>query len=271
VNRVNITNTTVNVTRVSNVYNSVVTNRNVNNLTYVNRQVNGSVTVVSRETFVNARAVARNVVSVPAQELAGAPVSRMAAVEPVRSSVMGAGKPAANRPPAAVISRPVVALRTPAPMPGSFDQSHGLAGAHLNQSSSSSLVRQEAPGRPVATAPVTRQSQSPSNDGFRSFDSTGGESTQPKTAPRVWEAQGTPEPEKSAPAQPQNRTARPAQQRSHPLAKPVAPVQPGNAQPQREQGQRVSTGQQPKPAPAPALPKQNSHPAESHASSPPKK
>jgi hypothetical protein len=278
VNRVNITNTTVNVTRVTNVYNSVVINRNVNNLTYVNRQVNGSVTVVLRDTFVNARPVARNVVSVPERELAAAPVSRMAAVEPVRSSVMGAGKPVANQPPAAVTSRPVVALRTPAPMPGSFDQSQAQAAGHLNQSSSSSLVRQEAPGRPVATAPVTRQSpsqsQSQSNDGFRSFSTPSEGSSQPKTAPRVWEAQGTPEPEKSASAQPQNRTGQPAQQWSHPLAKPVAPVQPGNAQQQREQEQRVSTSQQQKPAPTTtaAQPKQNSHPpAESHASSPPKK
>jgi hypothetical protein len=141
------------------------------------------------------------------------------------------------------------------------------------------LVRQEAPGRPVAAVPVTRQSysqsqsQSQSNDGFRSFSASSEGTSQPKTEPRVWEAQGTPEPEKSTPAQRQNRTAQPAQQGSHSLAKPVAPVQPGNAQQQREQEQRVSTGQQQKPAPASASaqPKPNSHPAESHASSPPKK
>ena len=78
VNNVNITNTRVNVTRVTNVYNTVVINRSttVNNITYANRNVNGGVTVVSRDTFVNARPVARNVVSVPARELAAAPVSR---------------------------------------------------------------------------------------------------------------------------------------------------------------------------------------------------
>ena len=102
--------------------------------------------MVSRDTFVNARPVARNVVSVPARELAAAPVSHMVAVEPVRSSVLGAGRPVANRPPAAVTSRPVVALRTPAPMPRSFDQRQAQAGGHLNQQSSS-LVRQEAPGQ----------------------------------------------------------------------------------------------------------------------------
>ena len=77
-NRVNITNTRVNVTKVTNVYNTVVINRNANNITYANREVSGGVTVVSHDTFVNARPIARNVVSVPARELAAAPVSHMA-------------------------------------------------------------------------------------------------------------------------------------------------------------------------------------------------
>ena len=66
VNNVNFTNTRVNLTRVTNVYNTVVTNRSttVNNIAYANRNVNGGVTVVSRDTFVNARPVARSVVSV---------------------------------------------------------------------------------------------------------------------------------------------------------------------------------------------------------------
>jgi hypothetical protein len=270
VNNVNLTNTRVNITSVTNVYNTVVINRStaVNNITYANRNVTGGVTVVSRDTFVNARPVARNVVSVPARELAAAPVSHTVAVEPARSSVLGAGRPAATRPPAAVTNRPVVALRTPAPMPHSFDQRQAQAGGHLNQQSSS-LVRQEAPGRPVPPAPVARQPQS--DAGFRSFAPPSGGSSQGKAQPRVWEAQGTPEPEKSTQAQPDNRTAQPAKQWSHPLAKPVAPVRQGNAQQQRDQEQKFSTWQQQRPAPAPAQPKQNSHPpAESHPS-PPKK
>jgi len=266
VNNVNFTNTRVNVATVTNVYNSVVINRNttVNNVTYANRNVSGGVTVVSRDTFVNARPVARNVVTVPAGELAAAPVSRMAAVEPVRSSVLGAGRPVANRVPAAMTSRPVVALRTPAPMPHSFDQRQAQASGHLNQPSSS-LVRQEAPGRPVPVAPVTRQPQM--DDGFRSFGQPSGASNQGKTQPRVWEAQGTPEPEKSTQAQSENRNAQPAQRWSHPLAKPVAPVQQGNTQQQRDQEKKFSTWQQQRPAPAPAQPKQSAHPpAESHAS-----
>jgi hypothetical protein len=279
VNNVNFTNTRVNITRVTNVYNTVVMNRSttVNNITYANRNVNGGVTVVSRDTFVNARPVARSVVSVPARELAAAPVSERVGVEPGRTSVLGAGRTVTNKPPAAVTSRPVVALRTPAPMPHSLDQRQAQADGHLNQQSSP-LVRQEAAGRPVPMNPQTRpipsptQSSTKSDDGFRSFGPPSGGSSQAKPQPRVWEAQGTPEPEKNTNAQPQNRSTQPAQQWSHPLAKPVAPVQQGNERQQREQEQKFSTWQQQRPAAsAPAPRQQNSHPpAESHASSPKK-
>ncbi|MFZ3368442.1 MAG: DUF6600 domain-containing protein, partial [Candidatus Sulfotelmatobacter sp.] len=81
VNNVNFTNTRVDIARVTNAYNTVVLNRSttVNNIVYANRNVNGGVTVVSRDTFVNARPVARNVVSVPARELAAAPVAHTVA------------------------------------------------------------------------------------------------------------------------------------------------------------------------------------------------
>jgi hypothetical protein len=292
VNNVNITNTSVNIVRVTNVYNTVIINRNVNNVTYVNRNVNGGVTVVSHDTFVNARAVARNVVTVPARELAAAPVSHMVGVEPARGSVLGAGRPVANRPPMAVTSRPVVALRTPAPMPRSFDQRQAQAGGHL---SGQSLVRQEPPGRPVP-AQGTRQSQpsQQSPDGFRSFGQPNRGNNQAKPQPRVWEAQGTPEPEKSTPPQPENRNVQtapersnpqpsgnfrqpqqterqPASQWSHPLAKPVAPVQERNEQQQKEQEQKFSSWQQQRPASPPPQRQENSRPAAPRQQAPPKK
>lgn len=268
VNNVNITNTNVNITRVTNVYNTVVINRTtVNNITYMNQHVNGGVTVVSHDTFVNARPVARNVVSVPPRELEAAPVSHMVAVEPVRSSVVGAGRPAANRPPAAVMNRQVVAQRTPAPMPRSFEQRQAQAGGHLNQPP---LVRQEPPGRPV---PVTRQPQTQpqpqTQEGFRPFGQTNAanKNNQPKPQPRVWEQQGTPEPKRAAQPQPENRNLQPAtayrppqpqqserqpaQEWSHPLAKPAPPVQERNEQQQKEQEQKFNNWQQQRPASPP--------------------
>jgi hypothetical protein len=278
VNRVNITNTTVNVTRVNNVYNAVVINRNSIGISYANRNVNGGVTVVSRDTFVNARPVARNVFSVPAAELAATPASNMIAVEPERSSVLGTGRPVANRPPAVVMTRPVVALRTPAPMPRSFEQRQAQVGGQLSQSSSigqsptqqsgihQSLVRQVAPRQPVSV-PVTHQPLT--QDGFHSVSMSSEGSNQAKPQPRVWEEQGTAQPEPSP--QPENRNAQPAgssrparqgtqqraQQGSNPQVKPVAAVQGAHGQPQR-------------PASPPPAQKQPSPPA-SHQGSAPKK
>ena len=275
VNRVNLTNTAVNVTKVANIYNSVVmdrnvNDRNVNNVTYANRSVSGGVTVVSRDTFVNALPVARNALPVPPGEVAGAPVSQM--IEPLRSSVLGAAGKVANRPPAAVTNRAVVALRTPATIARSFQQRQAQAGGSLNQQSSSqpssiqqSLVRQQPPGRPVPAAQGTSQAQG----GFRPFTPANGGNAQAK--PQVWEEQGTPEPEQNTQPQPESGSAQasrnsppaqPGQQQwSHPPAKPVAPVQRRSDEQPREQEQKFSNGQQPKPtSPPPAQRQQNSHP-----------
>src|ERR1035438_2638581 len=135
VNNVNITNTTVNITKVTNVYNTVVVNRttNINNITYVNQHVNNGVTVVSHETFVNDRPVACNVMKVDPREIPAAPVSHLVREEPIRTSVVGAGRPVTVRPPAAIMSRPVVVVRTPPPLPHPIEQRQAQAGGHLNE------------------------------------------------------------------------------------------------------------------------------------------
>ncbi len=249
----------------TNVYNSTFINRAaVNDITYANRGVSGGVTVVSRDTFINARPVARNVVSVPPKELAAAPVSREVAVEPVRSSVMGTGRTVVG-PAAAMSSRAVVALRTPAPVPRSFDQKPAQAGGQLNPSL---LVRQQAPGRPVPVAPQTRQPRA--DDGFRSFGQPSDGTNQEKPMPRVWEAQGTPEPENNAQNQPENRGTQSSQQRSNSSAKPVTPARQGNTQPQRDQAQKLNTVQQ-RSSTANSHAQQNAHSSsESHATAPKK-
>ena len=122
VERVNVTNTVVNVTRVTNVYNE----RNVTNITYVNQRVNNGVTLVSRDTFVNARPVARNLGRFDARQLANAPVERRIAVQPVRTSVLGSGAPARFRPPQAIVNRQVVATQRPAPPKQPFEQRQAM-------------------------------------------------------------------------------------------------------------------------------------------------
>jgi hypothetical protein len=125
VQNVNVTNTRVNVTQVTNVYNNVTVNR-VNNVTYVNQRVTNSVTVVNHDTFVNARPVHNNIVRVDARQMASAPVTHEVArnIQPERQSLVGTGRPAPARPPEQAMTRQVVATRQPAvvnrpaPVPG---------------------------------------------------------------------------------------------------------------------------------------------------------
>ena len=125
VNRVNVTNTTVNVTQVTNVYNTTIVRNNttINNVTYVNRNVRGGVTAVSRQAFSSAQPVARSTVRLNENEMRRAPVSSRAAISPDRQSVLGMHANTANRvaaPPQTVVNRQVIARRTPPPPRVSF-------------------------------------------------------------------------------------------------------------------------------------------------------
>ncbi len=285
VNNVNITNTTVNVTKVTNVYNTVIVNKNttVNNITYVNQHVTNGVTVVSHDAFVNARPAAQNMMKVDQREIASAPISHFVRAEPVRASVMGAGRAVAAKPPAAVITRPVVAVRTPPPAPHSIAQRQAEAGGHLNEQA---LVRPLGPSRP---APVNQEQRpQPNQQGFRSFGQTNQANenhnsvVKPmlKPQPRVYEQQGTapqenrgtPEEGRSEqpdrPAEAENRQFNQPQQ-NHPLVRSAPPVQQRTPQQEQQQAQKFNQWHQqrpPLPAPAPAPKPQPSHPAESHPS-----
>lgn len=284
VNNINVTNTTVNITRVNNVYNTVVVNRSttINNITYVNQRVTNGVTVVSHDAFVNARPVAQNVVRVDAREIASAPVSRMAAAEPVRSSVIGTGRPVSVRPPAAVVSRTVVAVRTPPPPPRPIEQRQVQAGGHLNEEA---LVRPVAPARPAQTNQSERM---PAQGGFRPFTQPNGGNnnqvrTMPNTQPRTYEQQDNPaaekgnaQPNENRNEAPQNRMQptngnfrqeqaqdRPAPQPSHPLVRPTPPVQQRSPQQEQQQAQKFNQwhAQRPSPPPSQQRPPQQSRPA----------
>jgi hypothetical protein len=282
VNNVNITNTSVSVTRVTNVYNTVIINRNttINRVTYVNQHVNNAVTVVSHEAFVNARPVAQNVMRVDQREIAAAPVSHVVAAEPVRTSVFGAGRPAPVRPPAEVVRRPVVAIRTPPPPPHPIEQRQAQAGGHLNQEA---LVRPAGPAQPAPTSQIRRPV--PSQDGFRPFTQPNGGNGQvrqlPQAQPRVYEQQGTPQPENRTAQQPENRNMQPQENRNsqpanrdfrqpqqdvrsapqemHPLVRPAPPVQERNPQQEQQQEQKFNQWHQERSTAPP--PREQSRPA----------
>jgi len=276
VNNVNITNTTVNVTKVTNVYNTVVINRTANNITYANQHVANGVTVVSRDAFVNARPVAQNVMRVDAREIAAAPVSHVIAAEPSRTSVIGAGRPVSTRPPAAVISRPVVAVRTPPPPPRPIEQRQAEAGGHLNQQA---LIRPAGPAQPAAMNQAGRPAPA-TQSGFKPFSQPGNgrpNNAQPNNSnsqvrpmqqaqPRVYELQGTPQPEnrnadaeQNRNAQPGNRYAQPggqpAPQETHPLVRQAPPVQERSQEQEQQQEKKFNQWHQERPATPPPAPR----------------
>jgi hypothetical protein len=275
VNKVNVTNTTVTVTKITSVYNTQIVSRgtNVNHIMYVNQRVTNGVTVVSHGSFVNARPVAQNMMKVDAREIAAAPITHVVAAEPIRASVIGGGRPASVRPPAAVISRTVVAVRTPPPPPHPIEQRQAQAGGHLNQQA---LVRPVGAAQPAQMNAGGRPTSTPTKDGFRPFTQPNSGNSQvrqmPQTQPRTYEQQGTPQSENtprqdSTNAQPANR---PASQSTHPLVRPAPPVQERSPQQEQQQEQKFNQWHQQRPAPPPAQ-KAPSRPSEPKQEKPSKK
>lgn len=261
VNNINVTNTSVSVTRVTNVYNTVIVNKTttINNITYVNQHVTNGVTVVSHDAFVNARPVAQNMMKVDAREVLSAPVSHAVSAEPVRASVVGTGRPASATPPAAVMNRPVVAVRTPPAPPHSIEQRQAEAGGHLNQQA---LVRPAGPAQPA------------NQQGSQSLGQSQVK-VQPNAPPRTYEAQGNPHPQEPN-VQPDNRNgngfqqqngnrptsqSKPVQQQAHPLVRPAPPVQEHNEQVEQQQEQKFNQWQQQRSASAPKQQQSRPEPA----------
>ncbi|MGB8010513.1 MAG: DUF6600 domain-containing protein [Terriglobales bacterium] len=250
VTQVNVTNTVVNVTRVTNVYNNYTTtninNTTVNRITYVNQTT--AVTAVSRDTFANARPVAHNVVTVEPREIAQAPISHMSGVEPVRGSVMGAGKPTTFAPPRAVVNRQVVAQHAPSQPPTPFTQRQDKL-----------LVRPAAPltqaNRPVSQPATTR----PETTSRPEVPIPHAEPTpvqrpvQPAPQPEVTRPQPARAPQPAA-----NNAANQQQQQqqqgwSHPQARPAPPVQPKSETQARDEETKYKNWQaKPQPAAKPA-------------------
>jgi hypothetical protein len=265
VNQVNVTNTVVNVTKVTNVYNSYTTNNttDINRITYVNRAAPHAVTVVSHDTFVNARPIARNIVAVPQREIEQAPVSHIARIEPVGTSVLGAGQPTRVAPPPAVVHRQVVAERPPAPQAVPLNQrrdplvSHPVRPETAPSVTRSDTNRSESESTPRPNPPAIHpewQAPRPGSAPARSEEARG-ESARPETA--------RPEsvrPEPARPVRPDNES-RSQSGWSNPLAKPAPPVHektPQQAQQEEKKYQRwEQQGSKPEPQRPPERNKDN--------------
>jgi hypothetical protein len=124
-NNVNVTSSrVVNRTQITNVYNTTVVNRTtvVNNVTvnkvvYSNQSAPGAVTAVPQKSFQSGQSVAASAVKVAPEQISNPKVVAAKPVDPTPEAVKGPSRPApvSARPPATVVSRPVVTKMTPSP------------------------------------------------------------------------------------------------------------------------------------------------------------
>ena len=186
VERVNVSNTTVNTTVITNVYNTTIVhnNTNITNVTYVNRGVSGAVTAVPQRSFASAQPVSRSAVTINARDIASAPIGSRVAIAPTSNSVLGARANTARRvaaPPAAVANRAVIAKAAAPPPPVPFaarqqalaahpgqpiarQEMQRLRPANANGPAAHPMVKQAPPGKP-ATATVVPPGTRPANSG----------------------------------------------------------------------------------------------------------
>ncbi len=232
VNRVNISNTTVNNVQITNVYNTTIINKtttNITNVTYANRNVQGAVTVVPQRAFAGAQPVGRAAVVVNARDIAAAPVSARVAVAPTRESVLGARAATANRvaaPPAAVMNRQVVAKTPPPPPPVPFAKQQQALAAHPGQPLARSEVQNLRPVAAEAPHPMVKQAP----PGKPATPNVGRPGNQPGNQPNA----GRPgQPAATPPAnQPGNRPGNQQAPTERPgAAVPAQPNRPPSAQP----------------------------------------
>ena len=260
--QVNISNTTVNTTVVTNVYNTTIINKSttITNVTYVNKSVQGAVTVVPQRAFASAQPVARAAVAVNAQQLASAPVSARVAVVPTQQAVLGAKVSTAGHvtaPPAAVMNRPVIAKKTPPPPPVPFAKQQQALAAHPGQAiapremqslrpagaaAASPMVKVAPPGKP-ATPTAGRPANMPGNPPNAGRP---GQPNQPANRPP---SQQAPNQRPATPAEP-NRPAAAQPNRPTPPAETSRPEPNRPTPPRANQTSRPETNQPPANQPA---------------------
>ena len=264
-NRVNISNTTVNTTVITNVYNTTIINKttSITNVTYANRNVQGAVTVVPQRAFAGAQPVARAAVAVNAQELRSAPVNARVAVAPTRESVLGVKAASAGHvtaPPAAVMNRQVIAKKTPPPPPVPFAKQQQALAAHPGQPVAPREMQNLRPAGAAAEPPMVKQAPP-----GKPATPTTGHPGAPQNAARP----GQPAPPANQPTnQPTNRPNQPAPNQQAPNQRPAAPAEqnhPPAAQPNRpmppQPNNRPAQPNNPPEASRPAPPARNDRPA----------
>ena len=238
-NNINTSNTTINTTNITNVYNNI----NVRNITYVNQQVPGAIVAVPSTAFVQSQPVGRAAVRLSREAIANAPVTAVAAVAPVQTSVRGAAA-AGGRPPAEVLQRPVVAKVPPPPAPVPFAARQPALAANPGRpldAAALAAVKPTAPA-PVPSVKVVSPVQ-PAVTPPRQQAATPG-------APRAPEAQKGPQPSEAG----KGRRAREAQEAPPPPVSAPRPPEAQKAPPPPVSAPRPPEAQAPAPPVSPPKP-----------------
>lgn len=126
-NRVNVHNTAVNTTTITNIYNNYNSNYssgdiNVGPTAYRNRQVQGAVTAVPGDVFMTAQPVRRAAIRLDRNAMTTGSIRRLAPVVPSERSVLGRGANASARPGRAALARRVVVRTAPPPAERPFSE-----------------------------------------------------------------------------------------------------------------------------------------------------
>jgi hypothetical protein len=160
--RVNVTNTVVNVTNITNIYNNPT---RISQLTYANRRAPDAVTAVPPAAFAQSQNVRRAAIALPAAAMQRGQVNAIAPVAPARPAFLGAAPAAQVRPPAATMQRQVVAKAPPPPPPVPDAQKvqalEKNPGRPLTRADVQTLRRATPPAAASAAAPAPAKVVSP--------------------------------------------------------------------------------------------------------------
>ena len=167
---INVTNTrVVNVTQVTNVYNTVVVNRDTTRVDYMYSHNEVAITAVPRDTFVNARAVHGAAIGVTPEQIQNARAIESAQIQPTRASYVYANAKVATAKPAVPFERRPVVAKLPPASPVRNARTPNVAPTDSN--ARGQFNRSSAPvgnGAPLSTPPANSGQPAP-RAGFRSF------------------------------------------------------------------------------------------------------
>jgi hypothetical protein len=180
IQNINVTNTrVVNITQVTNVYNTVVINHNATAVHYTYATNTAALTAVPRDAFVGARPVQAAAVRVTPQQIENVRTLDTTPIAPTRSSYLAStAKVATAKPSVPFSQRPVVARLAPAV------SRH--APAYTNESrpfNEHPSVQPSSESRSLANSNTPQQGNAqPSRDGFRPFTPPSGAAATNKTS-----------------------------------------------------------------------------------------